>query len=87
VTATLDAPVASPRPRAGRRQILLDAIRATGDRWTTGRVKALYRRELPTHIYRSNIRRDLRELHAAGHLEQHGEPCRRHYTYRAKDPR
>lgn len=71
-----------PRPRIDRRQLLLDTIRTTGGRWTTGRVKALYARDLPTHIYRSTIRRDLRELCNAGHLVAHGPDCRRYYTLR-----
>ncbi|MEE4540948.1 hypothetical protein V2S66_03070 [Streptomyces sp. V4-01] len=71
-----------PRPRqiTGRRLILLDAIRRTGGRWTTGRVQSLYALVLPSHVYRSTIRVDLRELCAAGHLVAHGGDYRRYYT-------
>ncbi|MEE4546501.1 hypothetical protein V2S66_31615 [Streptomyces sp. V4-01] len=78
-------PQPRPRPRIDRRQLLLDAIRATGGTWTTGRVKALYARELPSHIYRSTIRVDLRALCDAGHLTAQGTDCRRFYTLIPKD--
>lgn len=76
-------PTAMPQthPRPDLQQIILTAIRSKRGQWTTGRVKALCRREYPTHVYRSTIRRQLRQLHAAGHLEQHGEDRRRYYTY------
>lgn len=72
-------------PRRDLHQIILTAIRTRGGIWTTGRVKALCKDGYPTHILRSTIRRHLRELHAAGHLEQHGEDWRRSYTYIPKD--
>lgn len=87
------AVMARPRPRpqprlhVDRRLLLLDAIRATGGTWTTGRVKALYARELPSHVYRSTIRVDLRELCAAGHLAAQGTDCRRFYTLIPKGSR
>ncbi|WP_327671891.1 MULTISPECIES: hypothetical protein [unclassified Streptomyces] len=56
-----------------RRANLLAAIREQGGEWTTGRVKQLYQRRLGRHIYRSTIRRDLRILHADGHLTRHGD--------------
>ena len=75
-------PAAGRRVIPGRaRQILLDTIRTEPGEWTTGRVKALYRRTVPTHMLRSVIRRHLRELTAAGHLHQIDTPARRYYTY------
>jgi hypothetical protein len=71
-----------PHRRVQARQILLDAIRERQGEWTTGRVKALYRKTVPTHMLRSVIRRHLRELTAAGHLEQHERNGRRYYTAR-----
>lgn len=73
-----------PRPVYGRHELLLDAIRARGGQWTTVRVHAFYRTAWPTHVYHSNARRDLCELHAAGHLERHDEGPHRYYTYIAK---
>jgi hypothetical protein len=77
-------PAAMPRkhPHPDLSQIILNAIRARGGVWTSGRIKALLRSEYPTHVYPSTIRRHLRVLHAAGHLEQHGEDWRRSYTLR-----
>lgn len=81
---TVITPAAMPRHRhPDAQQILLDAIRATGGQWTTGRAKAHFAKAYPTHLYRSTIRRLLRKLHAAGHLDQHDAKGRRYYTLRA----
>ena len=68
---------------AWRRNNLLAEITEQGGEWTTGRVKQLYRRCLPGHVYRHNIRRDLGHLHEVGHLDRHGHgTARRYYTRR-----
>lgn len=73
----------APYRRRWAREFLLETIREQQGEWTTGRVKALYRKAVPTHMLRSVIRRHLRELTAAGHLEQHERNGRRYYTIRA----
>lgn len=81
-TAGAPAPAGGRRVIPGRaRQILLDTIRTEQGEWTVGRVKALYRKTVPTHMLRSVIRRHLRELTTAGHLHQIDAPARRYYTY------
>jgi hypothetical protein len=80
VSTTAQAPVA----RAEARALLLAAIQTQRGEWTTGRVKRLYRKHLPTHILRVTMRRDLTALHAAGHLVLHEAPNRRYYTYCTK---
>lgn len=75
------APASGP---TGRLALLLDAIRREGGEWTTGRVKRLYRKHLPTHILRVTMRRDLAALHADGRLTLHDAPHRRFYTYCTK---
>lgn len=82
MTIPTPALMARPRPTTGRRQILLAAIRTRGGRWTTGRVKALYRTAWPTHVYRSNVRGDLGELRDLGFLSQHlDEGGHRYFLY------
>jgi hypothetical protein len=83
--AVLARPRPPARPKTGRRQLLLNAIRATGGTWTTGRAKAFFRKAWPSHVYPSTIRRDLRALCEAGLLEQHEERGRRFYTLIPKD--
>jgi hypothetical protein len=86
---SVTTPAGAGAPAAGRppyqrgqaRQILLDTIRTEQGEWTVGRVKALYRKTVPTHMLRAVIRRHLRELTAAGHLHQIDDPARRYYTY------
>lgn len=70
-----------PYQRGQALQILLDTIRTEQGEWTVGRVKALYRKTVPTHMLRSVIRRHLRRLQAGGHLAVHEEAARRYYTY------
>lgn len=87
MTTTTDArahaPAAGP---TGRLAHLLTAIQQQRGEWTTKRVLALYRHlhlepdgMRYTHL-RSVARGDLRDLTRMGHLVQHEEPCRLHYT-------
>ncbi|MFD8075861.1 hypothetical protein ACFV3E_24795 [Streptomyces sp. NPDC059718] len=74
-------PMTPLRPRTDdRRQALLTTIRQRGGQWTTGRVRALYKRLYPGHIYRSALRSDLALLHRKGHLTRNDGPRGRYYT-------
>ncbi|MFZ3473149.1 hypothetical protein ACODT3_10555 [Streptomyces sp. 4.24] len=75
-----------PWKRAKAREYLLFMIRIEGGEWTVGRVKALYRKALPTHIWRATIRRDLKDLAASGRLIRHDDPARRYYTFNWERP-
>ncbi|MDX2707308.1 hypothetical protein PV350_31300 [Streptomyces sp. PA03-6a] len=69
------------RPRTDdRRAALLTTIRQRGGQWTTGRVRALYKRLYPGHVYRSALRSDLALLHRKGHLVRNDGPRGRYYT-------
>lgn len=72
MTDTTTAVDRRPLPRGELERLLTEAIRDGQGEWTTGRVKALYRQISPTHIYRSTIRRHLRQLAKAGFLVRHG---------------
>jgi hypothetical protein len=85
---TTTTPAGAPAPAGGRRvqpgqpiTTLLDTIRTEQGEWTVGRVKALYRKTVPTHMLRAVIRRHLHTLHTGGHLAVHEEAARRYYTY------
>ncbi len=66
-----------------RQQVLFHLINREGGEWTVGRVKAVYRRLVGTHVYRSTVRRDLAELHKHDCLIRHGDGTpRRFYTAR-----
>ncbi|MFB7285488.1 hypothetical protein [Actinacidiphila glaucinigra] len=73
---------AMPRrfPAEKRRDALLAAMKTAGGEWTTGRVKAMYKRLLPHHMYRAAIRRDLADLCNRGYIESHDGPRGRYYT-------
>jgi DeoR/GlpR family transcriptional regulator of sugar metabolism len=69
-----DGPAYRPELRnTSRQQMLLHIVGLEGGEWTVGRVKALYRRTLGRHVYRSTIRRDLATLQAHGFLTRHGD--------------
>ena len=74
----------APARREEARALLLATIQAQGGEWTTGRVKRLYRKRLPTHVLRVTMRRDLAALHTDGHLVLHESPHRRFYTLNSR---
>ncbi|MFD4559009.1 hypothetical protein ACFWP5_32600 [Streptomyces sp. NPDC058469] len=68
-------------PARGSRKLLLEAIRAEGGEWTTGRIRHTWHRLLGTHVLRMAARRYLAALHRDGHLNRHGDGTpRRYYT-------
>lgn len=86
--AVMAKPRPPVRPKTGRSQLLLDAIRAQGGQWTTGRAKAFYRKAYPSHVYPSTIRRQLQQLAAVGVLAQHEDGHgHRYYTLKDGAPR
>lgn len=70
-------------PGRGSRKALLEAIKAEGGEWTTGRIRHTWRQLLGTHVLRMAARRYLADLHRDGHLDRHGDgTSRRFYTVR-----
>jgi hypothetical protein len=70
------------RPVRSVRKLVLEAIRAEGGEWTTGRVRRTWHQLLGTHVLRFTVRRYLAALHRDGHLDLHGgDTPRRYYTY------
>lgn len=68
-------------PVRNARQLVLEAIRAEGGEWTTGRTRRAWRQVAGTHVLRMSVRRYLANLHRDGHLERHGDGTpRRFYT-------
>lgn len=70
-------------PVRNTRQLALEAIRAEGGEWTTGRMRRTWHQISGTHVLRASVRRYLAALHRDGYLDQHGAGTpRRFYTVR-----
>ena len=70
-------------PVRNTRELALEAIRAEGGEWTTGRMRRTWHQIAGTHVLRASVRRYLADLHRDGHLDRHGDgTARRYYTLR-----
>ncbi|MFJ4990021.1 hypothetical protein ACIP9H_40275 [Streptomyces sp. NPDC088732] len=63
-----------------RRDVLLAAMKLAGGEWTTGRVRAMYKRLMPHNLYRAAIRGDFADLCRRGYIEAHDGPRGRYYV-------
>ncbi len=76
-----------PHPAHGVRTSVLEAIKAEGGEWTTGRVKRTWHQVTGTHVLRMSVRRYLAALHRDGRLDRHGDGTSRRFYTLAGDTR